>query len=120
MRSLVMTAAYIARNPVEAGLCESADRLDLEQSRAADPGLHPSWLDSERLLEYFGAHGGDGLARYTSLVDELIQRLPKGDSPLYGPEEDERSEWADEPEDCEQDATAAGAAQTIQGRRGSR
>jgi REP element-mobilizing transposase RayT len=107
---LVMAAAYIARNPVDAGLCTSAIDWPWSSHAQLIRGLHPPWLDGERLLEYFGAHGGNGLARYTSLVDELIQRLPKGDSPLYGPEDSERSSGRTNQKAARRRATAAGAA----------
>jgi len=107
---LFMTAAYIARNPVDAGLCESA--ADWTWSSHADllNAREPLWLDTERLVEFFGAQGGDGLARYISLVDALIKRLPKGDSPLYGPEDSERSSGRTNQKSARRAATVAGAA----------
>jgi REP element-mobilizing transposase RayT len=79
---LFMVAAYIARNPVDAGLCETA--VDWPWSSHTDlmKGRPPVWLDAERLLAYVGAYGGDGLKRYADLVNALIKHLPKGDSPL--------------------------------------
>ena len=75
-------AAYIARNPVTAGLCEIATEWPWSSHTALLAGRHPLWLDAPRLLAYFGNHGGDGLRRYVELVDLLSQHLPKGDSPL--------------------------------------
>ncbi len=74
------TAAYIARNPVNAGLC--SDPADWPwSSHAVSLGYHrPAWLDDERLYAYFGAAGGDGRRRYVEYVDAA--KLLKGDSPL--------------------------------------
>ena len=107
---LVMAAAYIARNPVDAGLCETAADWPWSSHAQLIRGIHPIWLDSERLLAYFGAHGGDGFARYVSLVDALIEHLPKGDSPLYGPEESERRSGRRNQKSARKSATAVGAA----------
>jgi hypothetical protein len=79
---LWMVAAYIARNPVKDGFCELATDWPWSSHTALLAGRPPLWLDDERLLSYFGAQGGDGLRRYTDLVDVLIERLSKGDSPL--------------------------------------
>jgi putative transposase len=64
-----VTAAYIARNPVAAGLCRRA--TDWLWSSHADVvlGCAPTWLAVDRLLAYFGADGGRGLARYIEMVD---------------------------------------------------
>jgi putative transposase len=62
-------AAYVALNPVEAGLCERPEQwrwsshLSTIDGRARD-----SWLDVERLLSYFEGLGGDPRQRYAALT----------------------------------------------------
>jgi putative transposase len=65
---LLETARYIARNPVEAGLCRDAADWPWSSHRAAVRDAAPVWLDTGRLLEYFGADGGDPLQRYLDMV----------------------------------------------------
>jgi REP element-mobilizing transposase RayT len=68
---LWIAAAYIARNPVAAGLCgEAADWL---WSSHADVLLRcsPEWLAGDRLLSYFATDGGRALDRYRALVSLL-------------------------------------------------
>ena len=62
-------AAYIARNPVSAGLCRKA--TDWAWSSHADVVLRcaPDWLAVDRLLSYFATDGGRGLERYKALVE---------------------------------------------------
>jgi REP element-mobilizing transposase RayT len=62
------TVAYIARNPVEAGMCEEPDRYRWGSHGLVMRGKPPRWLDAARLLEHFGAVGGDPLERYLELV----------------------------------------------------
>jgi putative transposase len=66
---LWMVAAYLARNPVDAGLC--ADPGEWPWSSHADTvaGTSPSWLDAARLLDYFAASGGDARTRYVAICD---------------------------------------------------
>jgi REP element-mobilizing transposase RayT len=77
---LWVTAAYIARNPVEAGLCATAAEWPWSSHSAIVRGRPPAWLDHGRLMAYFAAPGGDGRRRYLDMVDALAK--PKGDSPL--------------------------------------
>ena len=65
---LLMTARYIARNPVEAGLCDDAAGWRWGSHVATADSARPPWLDTARLLGYFGADGGDALARYLDVV----------------------------------------------------
>ena len=73
--------AYVARNPVEAGLCLTPEDWPWSSHAALLAGTTPSWLDRARLFAYFGADGGDPVTRYLEIVS-LIRALPKGDSPL--------------------------------------
>jgi putative transposase len=62
-------AKYIARNPVEAGLCKTADDWRWGSHAALVGGAAPPrWLDANRLLGYFGAAGGDPRRRYEEFV----------------------------------------------------
>jgi putative transposase len=79
---LVMVARYVARNPVDAGLCAEPDAWPWGSHAAAAaatvPGAvaaaahehshAPTWLDTARLYEFFGASGGDGRRRYQEFV----------------------------------------------------
>ena len=62
-------AAYIAANPVEAGLCAAPEAWPWASHRMAAPGrTSPLWLDSDRLFELFESLGGDPRERYCELV----------------------------------------------------
>lgn len=47
-------ARYVARNPVEAGLCEEPGDFAWSSYAATVGGTAPAWLDVDRLLELFG------------------------------------------------------------------
>ena len=74
---LLQTARYIARNPVEAGLCDDPAHWPWSSHAAAIAAIAPAWLDTPRLLQYFGADGGDPLRRYADYV--------RGSDPLTRP-----------------------------------
>jgi REP-associated tyrosine transposase len=61
-------ARYIVRNPVEAGLCERPHDWTWSSHAAVTSGAGPAWLDSQRLLAYFGALGGVPRERYDAFV----------------------------------------------------
>jgi REP element-mobilizing transposase RayT len=65
---LLLAARYIALNPVKAGLCVEATAWRWSSHRATLNGVRPPWLDTPRLLDYFGADGGDPLDTYTEFV----------------------------------------------------
>jgi putative transposase len=65
---LLMAARYIARDPVEAGLCDDVAGWTWSSHVATLGSARPRWLDTGRLLGYFGAGGGDSLDRYLELV----------------------------------------------------
>jgi REP element-mobilizing transposase RayT len=78
------TAAYIALNPVVAGLCARPEDWRWSSHRAALGAAEPGCLDVGRLLEYLGAFGGDPRRRYAEMVaDGLVSAAPKaaGTSP---------------------------------------
>ena len=68
---LLMAARYIARNPVTGGLCsEPAEWPWSSHATALDhKPTGPAWLDSRRLLGFFGALGGDSRRRYEEFVE---------------------------------------------------
>lgn len=67
-------AAYIARNPVEAGLCSRPETWPWSSHAVvAGSATTPSWLDTARLLEHFHPLGGDPARRYLDAVED---RLP--------------------------------------------
>ncbi len=55
----LMTVRYIARNPVEAGLCDDAAEWPWSSHAALLACTCPAWLDSTRLLAQLGDDGGD-------------------------------------------------------------
>ena len=57
-------ARYIARNPVEARLCAAPEEYAWGSHAKIASGEPPPWLDVERLLDLFGAFGGDPRTRY--------------------------------------------------------
>jgi putative transposase len=67
---LITAATYIAANPVDAGLCSDPADWAWSSHATALTGEAPRWLDTPRLLEYFGAAGGDPWRRYASAVAE--------------------------------------------------
>lgn len=62
-RQLWTTAGYIARNPVEAGLCADPEDWAWSSFAAAARGGQPNWLDSARLRRYLRAFAGDASGR---------------------------------------------------------
>lgn len=66
-------ARYIARNPVEAGLCEGPEEWAWGSHAALVNGSAPAWLDAPRLLGYFGAAGGDPRRRYDEFVGDGVR-----------------------------------------------
>ncbi|HEY8002561.1 MAG TPA: transposase [Solirubrobacterales bacterium] len=64
---LCAAAAYIARNPVEATLCERPEQWRWSSYRAAIQGSPPTWLDAHRLLSYFGTVDGAARRRYAQM-----------------------------------------------------
>src|SRR4051812_30249623 len=68
---LWVLAAYIARNPVKAGLSRTPAAWPWSSHAAIAVGVAPPWLDVARLLAYFGAAGGDARRRYLEFVDAV-------------------------------------------------
>jgi putative transposase len=68
---LWVAAAYIARNPVDAGLCREVADWPWSSYAAVIDRPPPDWLDIARLLSYFTGHGGDAWERYTEFVEAL-------------------------------------------------
>jgi putative transposase len=62
-------ARYIARNPVEAGLCRKASEWKWSSHRGLLDGTAPAWVDRGRFLERFGTMGGEPESVYAALVD---------------------------------------------------
>lgn len=59
---------YIARNPVEAGLCDDPEQWAWSSHRAVLGGAYPSWVDVPRLLGYLGDAAGEPRKTYAKLV----------------------------------------------------
>ena len=65
---LWVTVAYIARNPVEAGLCAEPGAWRWSSHEATLGATAPRWLDVARLLWHLSSAGGDPRARYEELT----------------------------------------------------
>jgi REP element-mobilizing transposase RayT len=66
---LLLVARYIARNPVEGGLCgEPGEWSWSSHATAFSDRERPPWLDTPRLFDFFGAGGGDSRRRYADFV----------------------------------------------------
>jgi putative transposase len=62
-------AAYVALNPVAAGLCQTPEEWPWSSyGWIGDARLRPGWLDVPRLLSYFEGLGGDPRAHYAALT----------------------------------------------------
>jgi putative transposase len=62
-------AAYIALNPVAAGLCERPEQWPWSSHGSTVAGRsHPRWLDVARLLSYFEGLSGDARERYAEIT----------------------------------------------------
>jgi hypothetical protein len=69
------TTAYIALNPVTAGLCPRPELWPWSSHRATLAGIHPAWLDAARLCSYFGGLGADPRQRYAAFVEQRRQAI---------------------------------------------
>jgi putative transposase len=69
-------AAYVAMNPVEAGLCDAPGEWAWSSHAATVSGRGPGWLDVGRLLGFFGAAGGDPRERYAAMFQEMREARP--------------------------------------------
>jgi REP element-mobilizing transposase RayT len=66
---LLWTVRYIARNPVEAGLCADPSELRWTSYRAtAGLDAPPHWLAVSTLLSYFGNTPDEAVSRYVEFV----------------------------------------------------
>jgi REP element-mobilizing transposase RayT len=63
-----MTIRYVARNPVEAGLCVKPEDWAWSSCRVTLERRGYAWLDVERLLGCFDWLGGEPLERYAEMV----------------------------------------------------
>ena len=61
---------YVARNPVEAGLCEFPEAWAWGSHRSVVENRYPSWLDVPRLMSHLGGAGGEPRERYAALVSD--------------------------------------------------
>ena len=65
---LLVAARYVVRNPVDGGLCGEPGEWPWG-SHAAGANRHaPAWLDTPRLLDFFGSGGGESRRRYQDFV----------------------------------------------------
>lgn len=68
-----MAIAYIARNPVVAGLCTRPGEWPWSSHRAVIGAMAVPWLDHERLLSHYDSLGGeDPSRRYEEAVEHSL------------------------------------------------
>ena len=65
---LLETARYVVRNPVDGGLCDAPEQWPWGSHATGLEARAPAWLDTPRLLDFFGAGGGDSRRRYEDFV----------------------------------------------------
>ncbi|MDA0139040.1 transposase [Solirubrobacter deserti] len=75
---LWITAAYIARNPVEAGFCAAPDAWPWSSFNAIVTADYPAWLDAPRLLSYSPRPAA---IRFRSTASSSLHNL-KGSDPF--------------------------------------
>jgi REP element-mobilizing transposase RayT len=69
---LLATAAYLALNPVVAGLCRRPEGWPWSSHATLAGAGGPGWLARDRLLGLLSASGGDPLPRYLEYVEERV------------------------------------------------
>jgi putative transposase len=65
---LWMAIRYIARNPIDAGLCLHAEEYEWSSYGFVVSSMPPRFLSVERLLSCLSAAGGDALESYRALI----------------------------------------------------
>jgi putative transposase len=63
-------AVYIARNPVDAGVCPRPEDWPWSSHAATLGGAAPDWLDAARLLGHLSTAGGDGKRGYAAACSD--------------------------------------------------
>jgi putative transposase len=78
---LLAAVAYVARNPVEAGLCTRPEEWPWSSFRAVvEPHARsPDWLDVQRLLSHFGPPSETAVQRYARMT--MLERALGGAVP---------------------------------------
>jgi putative transposase len=71
---LLQAIAYIALNPVRAGLCSGPEDWPWSAHRALLGRAPSGFVATDQTLAYFAAFGGDGRARYRSYVERNLKR----------------------------------------------
>ena len=66
---LCATAAYIARNPVDAGLCDRPEDWPWSSYCALRESKGYPWLDGPRLLAYFGTDTAEGFKQLAQMTE---------------------------------------------------
>jgi putative transposase len=66
-RQLCAAAGYIARNPVQAGLCAQPEDWPWSSFRGVVGGRVPDWVSLDRLLTFFGSTASEARKRYVTL-----------------------------------------------------
>jgi REP element-mobilizing transposase RayT len=66
---LWVNAAYIAQNPVKAGLCRRPEDWRWSSHAATLRATAPAWMDDTALMAHFGAAGGEPRRRYRACVE---------------------------------------------------
>jgi putative transposase len=69
-QQLWVNAAYIARNPVSAGLCSEPEAWRWGSHADTARGTPAPWMDDPALMAYFAGAGGDPRHRYATFVGD--------------------------------------------------
>ena len=64
--------AYIARNPVAAGLCTTPRDWPWSSHRAVIGAAAVPWFDHERLLSHYDSLGGEPAQRYVAAIEHSL------------------------------------------------
>ena len=73
------TAAYIAMNPVEAGLCDAPEKWPWSSHAVTVGGGGPRWLDVDRLLHHLAGGARDPRRAYAAMLQgEMREARPPG------------------------------------------
>ena len=67
-----MAIAYIARNPVAAGLCTAPADWPWSSHRAVVGAAPVPWLDHERMLSHYDSLGGEPSRRYEDAIEHSL------------------------------------------------
>ncbi len=75
IRSIAVVSAYIAANPVAAGLAPTPDAFGWSSHATIAAGTAPSWLDVDQLEALLSSEGGSGTERYLAALAARMETI---------------------------------------------